>query len=349
MASQNNNTGLSIVQLNCRSLNNKLGEIKLLLYTLKPDILALSETWVTNCEPRFYNYTCEWRHRGGRGGGLGFVMRRGVQYRKINLLPFDNGVLECQAIEVILEDRSKLSVLNLYNPNLNVTKAEVSHFLGQLGTKYMIVGDLNAHTHLLSTNCQRSNATGRMLNELLSSTDICLANPLDFYTHLDSSTGQQSCLDLCLTSSNIASGISLSQLREVGSDHLPILIKFDSTPASIVIQTRRKWKITRENLKAFSENIPPSSLIKPSDIDSIAEDFSRRLNDSASQNIERTSGKIKTTKSAHWWDSECAEKVKQRNRARKNLIRNPCIDNICLLYTSPSPRDKRQSRMPSSA
>ena len=25
------------------------------------------------------------------------------------------------------------------------------------------------------------------------------------------------------------------------------------------------------------------------------------------------------------------------------------IDNICLLYTSPSPRDKRQSRMPSSA
>ena len=24
-------------------------------------------------------------------------------------------------------------------------------------------------------------------------------------------------------------------------------------------------------------------------------------------------------------------------------------DNVCLLYTSPSPRDKRQSRMPSSA
>ena len=25
------------------------------------------------------------------------------------------------------------------------------------------------------------------------------------------------------------------------------------------------------------------------------------------------------------------------------------LDNVCLLYTSPSPRDKRQSRMPSSA
>ena len=27
----------------------------------------------------------------------------------------------------------------------------------------------------------------------------------------------------------------------------------------------------------------------------------------------------------------------------------PCLGEACLLYTSPSPRDKRQSRMPSSA
>ena len=34
-----------------------------------------------------------------------------------------------------------------------------------------------------------------------------------------------------------------------------------------------------------------------------------------------------------------------------DLIKSPEIDGIiiCLLYTSPSPRDKRQSRMPSSA
>ena len=28
---------------------------------------------------------------------------------------------------------------------------------------------------------------------------------------------------------------------------------------------------------------------------------------------------------------------------------NPRLSKVCLLYTSPSPRDKRQSRMPSSA
>ena len=31
------------------------------------------------------------------------------------------------------------------------------------------------------------------------------------------------------------------------------------------------------------------------------------------------------------------------------LQRRALLQNICLLYTSPSPRDKRQSRMPSSA
>ena len=35
------------------------------------------------------------------------------------------------------------------------------------------------------------------------------------------------------------------------------------------------------------------------------------------------------------------------------IINNPAVSdaqfNTCLLYTSPSPRDKRQSRMPSSA
>ena len=37
--------------------------------------------------------------------------------------------------------------------------------------------------------------------------------------------------------------------------------------------------------------------------------------------------------------------VSRADIAAENIIRN----ELCLLYTSPSPRDKRQSRMPSSA
>ena len=38
---------------------------------------------------------------------------------------------------------------------------------------------------------------------------------------------------------------------------------------------------------------------------------------------------------------------KNMKEAKKWIRENP--EKICLLYTSPSPRDKRQSRMPSSA
>ena len=38
-----------------------------------------------------------------------------------------------------------------------------------------------------------------------------------------------------------------------------------------------------------------------------------------------------------------------KSRIGDRVIIEPCLQEACLLYTSPSPRDKRQSRMPSSA
>ena len=45
-------------------------------------------------------------------------------------------------------------------------------------------------------------------------------------------------------------------------------------------------------------------------------------------------------------DSSASKKVIHKNAAARTKSR---LSKACLLYTSPSPRDKRQSRMPSSA
>ena len=45
-------------------------------------------------------------------------------------------------------------------------------------------------------------------------------------------------------------------------------------------------------------------------------------------------------------DLESRKDLQNSIEKYQNLIK---LNNICLLYTSPSPRDKRQSRMPSSA
>ena len=73
------NRALNLMLLNARGISNKLGEIKLMMYTQKPDILCITETWLSKHEPKFINYTPEWKHRGGLGGGVGILVRRGVQ------------------------------------------------------------------------------------------------------------------------------------------------------------------------------------------------------------------------------------------------------------------------------
>ena len=64
------NKKLSMFLINCHSINNKLGEIKLMLYTRKPDIFCFTETWISRFEPKFIDYVAIWKHRVEPGGGI---------------------------------------------------------------------------------------------------------------------------------------------------------------------------------------------------------------------------------------------------------------------------------------
>ena len=58
---------------------------------------------------------------------------------------------------------------------------------------------------------------------------------------------------------------------------------------------------------------------------------------------------VNETDAVELLDAVRDELPKELERAAKLLDRRDEFINTCLLYTSPSPRDKRQSRMPSSA
>ena len=274
--------------MNCRSLNNKLGEVKLKLYTVKPDFLALCETWITNkkFEPKFHGYTAVWHHREHmQGGGLGIIIKKGIQYKTIPIIPYAGGVLEVQAMEIYLKNQFKLSLLNIYNPNKNITAEELVHFIDQLGENYLIVGDFNAHSRVISNRCTRPNPSGRAIEQLIMNHNLVLVNPLDFYSHINSHTGQLSSLDLIFSSPYISSDVSISQLDDIGSDHLPIEVVLNREPEFYETLVRPKFKFTKENLSEFASNIPDTCLIQPQEIDTIAEDFVNRLNHSAMQHI----------------------------------------------------------------
>ena len=62
----------------------------------------------------------------------------------------------------------------------------------------------------------------------------------------------------------------------------------------------------------------------------------------------RSRGKNECKKAWKKWEAEYAKKEGGKEEAARERREFYC-DNGCLLYTSPSPRDRTRSRMPSSA
>ena len=61
---------------------------------------------------------------------------------------------------------------------------------------------------------------------------------------------------------------------------------------------------------------------------------------------------MKPAESRELSDAQLVEKLKEMRAELFNLrfqMATSQLDNTCLLYTSPSPRDRQKSRMPSSA
>ena len=178
-------TQLNILFLNCKSLNCKLGEIKLLLYVQKPALFCFTETWMKEkYEPRFIGYRSIWKNREDGYGGVGILVKIEHSYKEINLVRYDGGVLEVLAIDLVLQTGEVISILNCYNPNDRVTVSEMRHYIQQLSRKYVIVGDFNAHTTVLDTKNTRSNYAGRMLETLLTEDQVCIVYPLNMYTYI---------------------------------------------------------------------------------------------------------------------------------------------------------------------
>ena len=287
-----NNT-LSVIILNCRSLNSKLGDIKLLLYTEKADIMCLSETWLkeTQYNPKFIDYNCIYKNRATNAGGIAIVIKRNIKYHEINLKPYQNGKLEIQAIKIFTEASQEIVLLNLYNPNEDIHELEFQHYVDQIGNKYVIVGDFNAHTPLLDTKCNRSNKMGKALERIIEQDMVCIINPLNFYTYLDFRNGKLSCLDLCLTSANLAAYAKMEKSKDVGSDHRAIKVEIAISIMRTMINTKRKWIITNPTLREYSNNVEKSTLIEPCAVENMAEDMEQRIVKAADEHIKMTTGK----------------------------------------------------------
>jgi exonuclease III len=330
--SNKSSSELDIVELNCKSITSKLQEIRKLISSNKPDILCFSETWLraNDREPRFHGYGTEWKHRDGRGGGLGIIIEDSIQYELVRLIDYPGGFLETLAIRINLSRSNEwLWIINVYNPNKNVTKSEIKHYLNQLGNKFILLGDVNAHTPVLDNKYHKyKNATGRSLENILTEENVILINPLNFVTYIDYHTGRPSCLDICLTSANIAAQTSLIRMDDVGSDHSPILAIVMLQPIRCIRTSPKRWNTTGTNWNKWGKGILASTAITPNGTQSLNDDFTNRISSAANINMKLSSGKIKICKSTPWWNAECSRRVALRRKAKKKCELHPTASNV---------------------
>lgn len=243
--------------------------------------------------------------------------------------PFNNGFLEVQAISIVLRNNCRLAILNIYNPNSAVKAEELQHYTAQLGVRFIIVGDFNAHTPIINTNCVKSNFIGRSLETVLANDPICLVNPPDLYTYINPATGRGSCLDLCLTSPNLAALTQLEKGVDIGSDHITMVVNMSLTPIRMETAATPKFlQKTQEEIDQFCNNIQNSTLVMPVDINTLVEDFNSRIIESAEENISKSSGKVRQHRSTPWWNPECYKLVAARRSARRLLELHPMADNL---------------------
>lgn len=322
---------LEIFQLNCNSISNKLSEIKMYLYTRKPDIMCLCETMVKNNEPKFIGYNSIWKHRNGDKGGLAILVRHDINFIPVQFNTHPNNGLEIQIIE-IGSPSGNIKIANIYNPHKNIYIQELHHYLDVLGDKFIFIGDFNAHSPIWDID-GRNNTTGRNIEIVLDSHNIGILNDVDTPTYIDNKTGTTSCLDLCLASNNLSNIGELKRGPDIGSDHFPIECTFGTSIFKSNLETCKKWKLKKADWKswcqdlsatevhAYSENFPLDAATH----NQLLTDKIIRISE---LHIPKTTGTKKYKRLTPWWDEDCKKAVKERKKAKNRLWRHPTPTNL---------------------
>jgi len=318
---------LKILQWNCHSLRNKLSNFKLYLYTHKPHIACLSETWLsTGYEPKFINYTPIYEHRGDAqaGGGLAILVRSDVSFLNLDLVPYPLGNLEVCGVKLFLKNTNvPFSIMNVYNPCHNITVAELNHYSRQLGSSRLIVGDFNAHSPMWEPN-KTSNITGKSIEDLLlHDPSICLLTPASLPTFYSIYHNSFSTLDLSLISSQLQPISTVFTGEDLGSDHCAIFTCVGVEPSTIQYKVRPSWKFQGGSWSLWSSLLIQKGTMPQPDLEASSTLFANNIRAASLQAFSQTKEVLTPKYSKPWWTPKCAEAVAAKRTAKKALLSCP--------------------------
>ena len=103
---------------------------------------------------------------------MAILIRKDIKKHQFihTLFPVDTN-LEYQAININTA-LGWITIANFYNPGRNVECEELTCYMTQLGDRFVVAGDFNAHSPLWDSR-GRSNITGHSLEETIDALPIC--------------------------------------------------------------------------------------------------------------------------------------------------------------------------------
>ncbi len=251
---------VNIIHFNARSLLSKMPELRLLVSSTKPHIIAVTETWLSSCVPngaiRVHGYDTVYRydrpdHR--RGGGVLLLVRNNLSCtERPDLRVWPESVwaeirLTCQTLIVGCLYRPPSSDSSILSDDLELTfnKIDFRH-------KVVLVGDFNA-TSPSWCSSDKYNVAGRHLEPSFLALGLhqCLSSP----THLRPDGSFGALLDLVLTN-HPSSVTAVTTHPPVGSsDHLVVQCSLSFKTSSIPLSDRHPklvWCYERADMRALN-------------------------------------------------------------------------------------------------
>ena len=254
-----------MLQWNCDHLMAKIPELEVSLQKYNVDVALIQETKLRaedgSVRVRGYDVVRRDRWRGekdrwSRGGGLVTLVRNGWGYRKREEGVPRDGVVEALWVEVVSPGGGVWQTVNVYVPPEN--RGRVGE--GALGGleaggegKWLVAGDFNAH-HIEWDERSRGDARGEELVGWADDRELAILND-GSVTRRGRGSQQQSSPDVSLVSRELAEGLSWEVVREMGSDHFPILIKRRGKREETKEGRQLVWDWKRANWEEYKEEV----------------------------------------------------------------------------------------------
>ncbi|CAF1102786.1 unnamed protein product, partial [Brachionus calyciflorus] len=270
--------------MNDESLRNKKLLLENFLKDNYFDIFCLNETKLTDsCKIEFSNYKSLYKNRNSRGGGVGILIRNGIEFEVVEC--FNRFNLEILAVKVKLKNCSihiiawYLPPDNTINKEFNSIPESLFNSLSQIGS-FVLVGDLNCHSS--KWFCSKTSTKGQLLSSLIEKHDLNVLNSNISTIQNENAKCNRSVIDLMIISNDLSDKFNFFKVfgDNLTSDHFPIKSSFNIETIEVMRQIRT---INKTSWSQFKDNVDRHLMANDifnqanQDIDNLYNEFNKSI------------------------------------------------------------------------